>query len=397
MLRTTYRALAIAASLALLAPLAAFAQSAPAGVVTALQGQATIIRTAAVEPAPLRFRDDVFLHDRIRTGDHSLVRLLLGGRAAVTVRERTWLTITEHPGASLIHVGAGRASISAVKSRMRPGERIDIVTPNAVATIRGTVVVAEVAGGTSTITVLKGLVDVKPVDPTSRQPVGVVYQLGPLQQIIVPDGGRPSERRLSPEAGQRLASEFRTAPREAPAAVNTRVTEGQLRAAVEHLNQLAASVSSRADGTPGTAGHGVGSVDAHTAPATNALTSTTTTLTGGSAAGSTLTSTVSTLTAPVTSLASPTASLTSSVTSVASPVPSALTSTVSTLTSPATTLASPVTQTVQSLPQTLNQLTTTTSTTLTQPLSTTTQNLLTPVTSTTQNLLGTTTNLLGGK
>src|SRR5713226_4990975 len=48
------------------------------GVVTTLAGQAT--RTASVSPivpAPLRFKDDVFAADTIRTAERSLVRVLL--------------------------------------------------------------------------------------------------------------------------------------------------------------------------------------------------------------------------------------------------------------------------------------------------------------------------------
>ena len=44
------------------------AQPAPAGVVTAVHGTATIARAADRQTAPLRFRDDVYFLDRVATG-----------------------------------------------------------------------------------------------------------------------------------------------------------------------------------------------------------------------------------------------------------------------------------------------------------------------------------------
>ncbi|HSB79791.1 MAG TPA: hypothetical protein VLM91_13505, partial [Candidatus Methylomirabilis sp.] len=83
----------------LLPPGAASAQQAPAvqgiGVVTAIQGQATVARQAIPEPASLRFRDDVFFRDQITTKERSSVRLLLGGKGVLTVREQSQVTLDE--------------------------------------------------------------------------------------------------------------------------------------------------------------------------------------------------------------------------------------------------------------------------------------------------------------
>ena len=98
--------------------------------------------------------------------------MLLGGKAIVTARERSVVTITEVPGLSTIDVVSGRVSVAVDKSRMRPGEIVEIKTPNAVSGIRGTIVVAEVSGGVSTITVLRGLVDVYRRDPATGNAVG---------------------------------------------------------------------------------------------------------------------------------------------------------------------------------------------------------------------------------
>ena len=55
-------------------PTIAWAQATKAGVVTTLQGTATVARATATQPAPLRFKDDVFEQDHIVTGESSIVR-----------------------------------------------------------------------------------------------------------------------------------------------------------------------------------------------------------------------------------------------------------------------------------------------------------------------------------
>ena len=184
------RSAAIAA-LTLALPVAAPAQTPKAGVVTTLHGTATVARASAPAPTPLKFRDDVFARDRITTGEQSIVRILLGGKAVVTVRERSDLTITETATTSTLEVGSGKIALAVNKDRMRPGESVDIRTPNAVAAIRGTTVVAEVApaiggaGLTSRFTLLTGLIDVTPLDPATGRPSGPAVGMIPLQTLSI--------------------------------------------------------------------------------------------------------------------------------------------------------------------------------------------------------------------
>ena len=193
----------------------AFAQD-HAGIVTSLEGVAMVSRIALPEGRPLQFRDDVFVRDRITTGDRSLVRVLLGGKATVTARERSVLTITEAPGVSTVHLDEGRISVAVSKGLMKPGEVIQIKTPNAVSAIRGTVVVAEVFPGTtlqSTISVLRGLVEVTRLD-TGHQ-VGQSVNVGAFQAVTVA-GSRPLAQpsAISAADAQRLTADFRIVPRE---------------------------------------------------------------------------------------------------------------------------------------------------------------------------------------
>src|SRR2546429_8153754 len=91
-----------------LSPGVAVGQPAKVGIVTTLEGNVTAGRAALPRPVALKFKDDVFFHDTITTGEHSLARVLLGGKSIVTVRERSAVTISEAPGRSFIDLQSGK-------------------------------------------------------------------------------------------------------------------------------------------------------------------------------------------------------------------------------------------------------------------------------------------------
>ena len=68
----------------------------------------------------------------------------MGGRAIVTVRELSVLTITEEVGRTVVNLESGKIAVGVAKQRMKPGETLEVHTPNAVAAVRGTVFVVEV-------------------------------------------------------------------------------------------------------------------------------------------------------------------------------------------------------------------------------------------------------------
>jgi hypothetical protein len=141
----TWRRVAVAGGVALLFPALAWAQSAPAvGVVTTIQGQATVARLTSTTGLPLKFRDSIFERDRINTAENSIVKVLMGGKAVVTVRELSVLTITEDLGKTTINLESGKIAVSVARQLMKPGDRLEVHTPNAVAAVRGTVFVVEV-------------------------------------------------------------------------------------------------------------------------------------------------------------------------------------------------------------------------------------------------------------
>jgi FecR protein len=158
-----------ALALALVLILTATVQAASpegAGVVSAVTGEVTVSRAISSAPQPLRFKDEVFYRDLISTAARSLARLLLGKKALVTVRELSELRLIDQAGISTVQLALGKISIGVARQRMRPGEIVEIRTQNAVAAIRGTVVVAEALtppGASLPVTrlhVLSGYIDV---------------------------------------------------------------------------------------------------------------------------------------------------------------------------------------------------------------------------------------------
>jgi len=188
------------------------------GVVTTLAGTVTVARAAVPAPQPLHFKDDVFVRDHIATAEKSVVRVLLGGKALVTVRELSSLTIKEETGRSTVDLTSGKIAMGVVRQRMRPGEVIEIRTPNAIAAIRGTVLVVELIpapGGppgrpnyTTKVHVLHGLVEVS--DP--NDPGAPAAQVGTLQSWSRTGSEPFTQIQLSPTAAERVFADLRSAP-----------------------------------------------------------------------------------------------------------------------------------------------------------------------------------------
>ena len=146
------------------------AQALTMGVVTALTGSATVERGSMPTPVPLRFRDSLAARDRITTDNASKLRILIASKGVLTMLERSTLAIDEAPATETLEIHRGRIALHVATDRMKAGEKIDVVTPNAIAAVRGTVLVAEVwraeacsadpEGIVSRFTVLAGTVDV---------------------------------------------------------------------------------------------------------------------------------------------------------------------------------------------------------------------------------------------
>jgi hypothetical protein len=240
-----WRAVALGIAGVLGVPAIAAAQTTKAGVVTTLQGAATVARAVTPAPAPLKVKDDVFVKDRIVTGESAMVRILLGGKAVVTIRERSALTIHETPTTSTLELSGGKIALAVVKDLMKPGESIRIKTPNAMAGIRGTVIVAEVSppaengGAVATrFTLLTGVVDVVHLAAGTGAPAGSPVVLQPLQTISIAGHTPPGPpQTISRAEAASVAADYRV-PLPTPPP-SRQVTERQLGIAMQHAAALA--------------------------------------------------------------------------------------------------------------------------------------------------------------
>ncbi|MDP2628015.1 MAG: FecR family protein, partial [Candidatus Rokubacteria bacterium] len=188
-------------------PVSSHAQAVKAGVISTVSGTVTAIRAGLAQPLPLKFKDDVFLQDRIATGEQSLARVLLGGKALVTIRELSVLTITEVPGQATINLESGKIGLAVARDRMRPGESIEVRTPNAVAAVRGTVLITEtdrVAGQLPRTAMYltsdpsgRG-VGVTPLDPATGQPIGPPRRLAANERFLGIANQVPSLAQMTP-------------------------------------------------------------------------------------------------------------------------------------------------------------------------------------------------------
>ncbi len=248
--------------LLMLAPTPGWAQIAEesargVGVVTTLAGRATVARAALAEPQPLQFKDDVFVRDRIATAEKSIVRVLLGGKALVTVRELSALTITDEAGRSTVDLRSGKIALGVVRQRMRPGEVIEIRTPNAIAAIRGTVLVVELipepgggSGGapryTTKVHVFHGLVEVS--DPNN--PGAAPAQVGTLESWSRTGSDPFSVAPLAPAAAGQVFADLRSAPQiaEGPSEFMAGVTTREQAKAVAVAEFLAPDVTGAGGG-----------------------------------------------------------------------------------------------------------------------------------------------------
>jgi len=126
-----------------------------------------------------------------------------------------------------VDVASGRVAVAVARERMRPGDLVEVRTPNAVAGIRGTVIVAEVFDPRhSVITVLKGVIDVTRLD--AGRLVGPSTILNALQQVTI-GGAVSSPQPVSSDTARSMRDEFRTVPpRGAPVATTAAVSQGEM-------------------------------------------------------------------------------------------------------------------------------------------------------------------------
>jgi len=241
------------------------------GVVTALVGEASVARAAA-QPQHLKMRDDVFPKDRISTGERSMVHVLLGGKALLTVRELSVVTVTEDGGHAIVDLQSGKVGLAVVRERMKPGELIEVQTPHAVAAVRGTVLVVEIVPGeageqasgsesSTNVHLLHGKLDVSLRGNPAVPPV----QLESLQTVTATRQVLGTMQPLSPAAAAAVTTGLRPAqpaPATVPEKFQAALRDRQRGIAVATLEELAAAgrvrVAGKATGTRQAAQKGKG-------------------------------------------------------------------------------------------------------------------------------------------
>jgi hypothetical protein len=244
---TNVFAIAVALLFVGLPAVAAAESEQSAGVVTTINGDATLIRAvAAARPVSLQLRDEIHLRDRIHTQPRSLVRVLLGGKALLTVRELSVLTITEDAGRVTVDLQSGPIGVAVVKGRMRPGEVIEVRSPNATAAVRGTVFVVDVdpvpAGGsagpvTTRVHLFQGALDVS----AHLDPAQPAVQLAQMQSLVVTGNVPGPVRALSRSEVAGLTSDLKPKQLRAPEA-SDEFTRGLLAREQRRAIQLATAL-----------------------------------------------------------------------------------------------------------------------------------------------------------
>ena len=218
----------------------------PAGKVTQVAGKATLHRIGLKDIMPVHFRDDVFLRDKISTKEQSFVRVLLGGKALVTVRELSIFTITEEEDHAIIDILSGIMTLSVARKRMKPGEYIEIRTPHAIAAVRGTIAVTEVFD-TTTFSLISGDMGVGPpgtqLEDLLTLPAGT--------QVQANDQGVGTPQDMPPEVQKQKSklAEAPDKPDESP--VEEQVAEDQGNQATALAEALAPDSNTEGEGDGG--------------------------------------------------------------------------------------------------------------------------------------------------
>jgi hypothetical protein len=125
-------------------------------------------------------------------------------------------------------------AVAVAKERMRSGDSVEVKTPNAVAGIRGTILIAEVVQESANrantqFTLLTGIVDVSGLDAATGRATGPRVTMQPLQTLGVAGFTRPSApRNISRTDAQAVAAAYKVSVPAPSAAANAPMVERQV-------------------------------------------------------------------------------------------------------------------------------------------------------------------------
>ncbi|HEV8584259.1 MAG TPA: FecR family protein [Methylomirabilota bacterium] len=173
------------------------------GVVTTLVGDATIARPAGA-PRAIKFKDEVFPGDTIRTADGALVRVLVRGSTLVAIGQTSTASLVADAARSTVRLDAG--SVSLVVRGEKPAP-LDVVTPQGTASARGTAFAVFYMDKTLHVHVTEGSVTLRP-----SQSAGVI-ELKLLQSVsVAADGKVGPVVAMTREQADSLMKDFRLVP-----------------------------------------------------------------------------------------------------------------------------------------------------------------------------------------
>jgi hypothetical protein len=143
------------------------------GRVTALEGKVTVLRQGKFAPEPLTLRKPVFQEDIIETERASKVRITLSDATVISLGEQSRLELQQFSHDARQQTRSGRLAMAwgvfrAILKEMTSPSSMEVITPTAVAAIRGTDLMGEVTADSTAIVVLEGTVAISNVRPMLR-------------------------------------------------------------------------------------------------------------------------------------------------------------------------------------------------------------------------------------
>jgi hypothetical protein len=143
------------------------------GRVTAIDGKVTVLRQGKFAPEPLTLQKPVFQEDIVETSRASKVRIALTDSTVISLGEQSRLELNRFAHDARQQTRSGRLAVTwgifrAIFKGMLSPSTVEVITPTAVAAIRGTDLMGEVTADATAIVVLEGEVAVSNVRPMVR-------------------------------------------------------------------------------------------------------------------------------------------------------------------------------------------------------------------------------------
>lgn len=164
--------------------------SADVGLTTAFDGKVYQTHFEDNVNTPVRLATPVYMNDRIKTDLLSKATFTFDDKSTLTVAEDSVVNITKHiydPEKDLrqtiVHLSRGTVRFVVTKGKAR-GSMFKVVTPTAIAGVRGTEFVVDVApNGKTTFLVLEGQIETKPMVPGAEKIAMSYISAGESQDV----------------------------------------------------------------------------------------------------------------------------------------------------------------------------------------------------------------------